>query len=674
MSLFQNIVKGLNKVAQEKAPESEAAQKYSAAVRKYAVQDMQENQASRANTVINLSGADEYQKDMTLDKFGAIDQTQKDAFLQSLPASQRKSFVNAFAKTMDVKGERIMGVDASQNITRVAQAGIGELPVMPERQRGVEAAPEMSRAMVRAPSQEEFLKSKGVINEKGMVDLDKLQEFKDQIPEDVVKDLAKRYTSERGPEAFLRGAAKGAAETALIDLPATGEKILSAVTGVEPAVSIEENPLFNPEFFETKGAAEGIGKVTGDIALGLAGGQALAGPIAAKATSALLNAGKFVKTVDGAKKLTTGGRTLVNLLASAPQTAGFMAGAEGQLPTKGELGLGLAIDALAPGVADALGSLGNWTFSRLIKSTPTQKAKDVAKGLDLGQAVSKTGISASKKSLIGKLDNLIGDLGSKLDETIQKQIQKEITESGSAKTYDIVKIVDNVKDSILKDKSILKKMQLTPIEMSGAIQTIDEVADAYKTLYANNVVDLAGLQEIKVAIGQGLKNYYDKAIDAKLRVADVTEGAIRKDIKNVIEEVLPESKKINRALAPLLEASGRLKKKGSYSGYLTDIIVGSMTASAGGVGILEDPQAWVKNFLSGVVLKRAGTSTLSKTTAATIAKDIEKLFNSQEFIKAFAFSALPKALEESELELFSDEEISEGAAGRKELIDALSGQ
>jgi hypothetical protein len=83
---------------------------------------------------------------------------------------------------------------------------------------------------------------------------------------------------------------------------------------------------------------------------------------------------------------------------------------------------------------------------------------------------------------------------------------------------------------------------------------------------------------------------------------------------------------LNKKLAPLLEADARLRKKGWYSWYLTDLVI--WWAFAGSQGdILSNPTEFIKDFAKWVVIKRLWTSTAAKTTAWAVTNNVWKLLD-----------------------------------------------
>jgi hypothetical protein len=277
-----------------------------------------------------------------------------------------------------------------------------------------------------------------------------------------------------------------------------------------------------------------------------------------------------------------------------------------------------AVPVAGLGASKVAKGLKQFAFGKIVPTTITQAGKDVAKGLEIGEAVSRTGVSVSKKSLMNKISKLTNTLGGKLDDEITKSLK-----ANPKKVWTMRDITNTVKKNILKDSNLHKELGSSPIDVPKVIENIDDVLKQYKALYGRGGLDLKQIQKLKVDLGQALQPQYDKAVGAIAKTKPFTEMALREQLKTTIEKEVPKAKGINKQLAPLYEAMGRLNKKGSYSGYLTDVIIGGAAASQ--TNILEDPASAMKAFLTSVLIKRGMTSTLAKTLAGTAAKHSEKL-------------------------------------------------
>ena len=173
-------------------------------------------------------------------------------------------------------------------------------------------------------------------------------------------------------------------------------------------------------------------------------------------------------------------------------------------------------------------------------------------------------------------------------------------------------------------------MQISPVDVAGAREAVVKRLDEYKKLYAGKDFTVKDLQSLKVSMGNALEDVYKKALDAPLKAKALTDVTLRSSLRQTIQNLVPETETINKALAPLLESEGRILAKGAYSGYLTDIIAGSLSAGSAGDS-LADPVGYGKRFLTGVIAKRLGTSTAAKTLSGTVLKDASKVLASPQF-------------------------------------------
>lgn len=280
-----------------------------------------------------------------------------------------------------------------------------------------------------------------------------------------------------------------------------------------------------------------------------------------------------------------------------------------------------------PMVAKWFEQLSKIPVSKIVPTTPSQAWKDISKWLEIWKAIRDTGFSLTKWSLIKKVESKIGDLSGKIDDAINTVIKTEWP-----KNITMNWITKWLKDSILKDPSLAKKLQGTPIDMKDIEDGINETITAYKKLYWAKKLNLNAQQQLKKDIYNWLSSTFAKADTAKLSARQVVEKQLAKTLKEWIETSVPEVKWLNAQLAPYMEASKRLKAKWSYSGYLTDILAGWF-ASGNPQWIMEDPIWYMKNFATWVITKRLWTSTAAKTWAAQILKWVEKLFESPTFQK-----------------------------------------
>lgn len=404
----------------------------------------------------------------------------------------------------------------------------------------------------------------------------------------------------------------GTLAAAAIRPDATYEQLKAAQSG-----SGIQTASARPELFKPQGADQQMGADAEQLAeLFLPVGAASKVGLVEKAASLSSKSPKVAKVLGfGTKVLTEGA-----------EQASRAALQEGELnknvSTAGLLG------AATPIVSGTIGKLsdklGNAIFSFTVPTTPGQRAKDFGRALDVGEAVSKTGVSISKGSLLNKIRSEAQQLGGKLDDVLS---------AFETKNPNAVFNIDDVAQSVsseLTPEKLAKTMQISPVDVPSAREAVIKRLDEYKSLYAGKDFTVKDLQGLKVSMGNALEDVYKKALDAPLKAKALTDVTLRSSLRRTIQNLVPETETINKALAPLLESEGRILAKGAYSGYLTDIIAGSLSAGSAG-DILADPVGYGKRFLTGVIAKRLGTSTAAKTLSGTVLKDASRVLASPQF-------------------------------------------
>lgn len=283
-----------------------------------------------------------------------------------------------------------------------------------------------------------------------------------------------------------------------------------------------------------------------------------------------------------------------------------------------EAGIAAAIGAASPVAGAVTGKLKNLLFGRAVPTTLGQSAKDIAMGTGIGEAVSETGISLTRKGLAKKVEKLTSSLGKTLGFYIEKATEKK-----PGAVYQMDDITKGLKEELLSSPKTAKLLKATPIDMPKVEQVMDEVINDYKKLYKGKSLTLNDVQKLKVQLGQGLESEFNKALGATMKTKPYTEMGLRGKLKTIIEENVPEAAELNKKLAPLMEARGRFLKKGNYSQYLTDVLAGGFFAG-GYEDFASNPSGYLKNLLKGVLLKRGLTSTAAKTITGTLLKDLTK--------------------------------------------------
>lgn len=271
--------------------------------------------------------------------------------------------------------------------------------------------------------------------------------------------------------------------------------------------------------------------------------------------------------------------------------------------------------------ARGLKNLGNVFFLRSVPGTAKQFANDIKKGIDVGEALSKTGISLTRGQLLGKVASRISSFTNKVDDAVGA------VGSNFSRSFDEVAIDT---EKLLKDKEIGKVLEATPINIDSVREVVNETLNKYRSKYAGKTLTAADQHQLKQDIGVGLGRVWDKMLSTPIRAEAFAESKIYNALNKFLRENIDEYESLNRQLAPLREGMKRATEKGPYSGYLTDVIAASLAGSTGG-NILEDPKGFLENALGGVLLKRGLTSTASKTIAGTLFKKLGSALDTPAF-------------------------------------------
>jgi len=381
-----------------------------------------------------------------------------------------------------------------------------------------------------------------------------------------------------------------------------------------------------PEWTKAHSTAEKVGETIGDVGQFFipVGGATSAATKAGEAASGLAKAAGFgEKAISTVGKIgETGVKSILGAGEQALRTGSQEGKADAQTAIAGAIGGATPALEHVGSLAD---KLGNVVYSRVVPTTVKEAGKDAAKALDIGEAVSKTGISLTKNSVLTKIRDSVSSLGSQLDDAISRAVK-------AGKAYSIDDLVHET-ESALSDANLAKKMQLSPLDIADARKAVSERLAGYKELYGGKVLNEADLQSIKVGLGNGLEKVYKQALDVPLKSKALADMTFRSTLRQTIEDAVPEASPLNKKMAPLLEAEGRMLSKGSYSGYLTDVLAGGF--AAGNVSdIIHDPVDYFKRFAEGVIVKRLGTSTAAKTAGGALIKAVGKIASTPQFYQS----------------------------------------
>ena len=262
-------------------------------------------------------------------------------------------------------------------------------------------------------------------------------------------------------------------------------------------------------------------------------------------------------------------------------------------------------------------------FLRTVPGTPRQLANDLKRGVDIGEAFSKTGISFTKGQLLRKVAGNVNKLTNKVDDLVGS--------AGSNFSRSFDEIASDA-EGLLKDKDIAKALEATPINIDGVRQVFSETIGKYRTKYAGQILNPAQQHQLKQDIGVGLGRAWDKMLATPIRAEAFSESKIYGALNDFLRKNIDGYEALNKQLSPLKEGLKRNQEKGAYSGYLTDLLAGSLAGSTG-ANILEDPAGFLQNAFTGVLLKRGVTSTAAKTIGGSVAKKVAGVMESPAFFQ-----------------------------------------
>jgi hypothetical protein len=397
----------------------------------------------------------------------------------------------------------------------------------------------------------------------------------------------------------------------------TGKKAISAKPMVEQAKqAIAPTNTAQKVGFGVEQVGEFFAPIPGGAKAKAVGAVAEKLPWLAK--SAATVAEKAPKT---AKVISALGKGIVESAEQAARTYAQEGEANGNV--KASAAIGFAGPTVGKLAEYGLGKLGDGFFARLIPSTPLQRAKELRRDMDLGKEISQTGVSFSKKQLLGKIKTKINILG--------KQLDSAVGDSKAARSFEDV--ANNAKKTIEETK-LSKTLQLSPLDLDDAKKTIDETLGKYAEKYAGKMLSPVEQQQLKRDLGDGLIKVFDRRMGAPVKARAFTETKLYGELADFLEKNVKGYKALNKKLAPLLESSDRMLKKGGYSQYLTDIVAGSVVGSTGG-SILSDPVGFAKSAMLGILLKRGANSVAANTIAGTASKQVGKALSSPKFMQIF---------------------------------------
>lgn len=448
----------------------------------------------------------------------------------------------------------------------------------------------------------------------------------------------------KGQEAYKNfniGALKGVGST-VMGIGELGSRALEAgynqtvgrVTGDKAYEGAQMARDVKQDYLTPEGTAQKVGFGTEQLAEFLVPSSAaaksaqiaegVAGKVASKLPKIAETAKKAVPYVDEAVKI--GGQVVEDVAKTVAQrgkvdeeaTKAGLYSAGGALG--GEL-IGKGLQAGAEVIA-----------SRTIPSTVTELARDVKQARSLGRAVLDTGTSITRKGLGEKLSGKVRQLATTVDGLVDDYVQANPGVKTTAQD-----VAGSILSSLDEGK-ITRDLELIPTDYDPVRKAIGDQLERLVQKYPGDL-DLNQVQKLKKELGPGLEKAYKVALERPIKIDKYATMEFQKSLKGIVDEAVPAAKPLNKRLGDFITARDRLFAKGPYSGYLTDIIAGTLGAGSAG-SLIENPAEYVKNAAAAILFKRLGTSTLAKTASASILDDVGKVLQNPA-----VYQAIRKAIE-----------------------------
>lgn len=364
----------------------------------------------------------------------------------------------------------------------------------------------------------------------------------------------------------------------------------------------------------TGGALGNLANIVGGAALGGAGSNALL---------AKLGAGRGVIVA---------GQAVPKAAKYAPfvaESLGSTAAIEGAMTGKAagpvELGTGLVIDLSTAGIGKLLQRGAKEGLSRVPQFTPTKKAALGQEGLQragelMFENIDNIPVTTSRETIGAALT----PLKKKTFTIVEQNIDDAVKAGAGGATID--DLMEGVKKAVISEKGAARA-GLSLDEVPKAVKQIDKMADFYKGLYGDGLLDLKQIQQLKTNLRYKSSLGADALMTAKNQFKEGTRANAQKFLEKEVGKALGQPaekalKSANYDYNVLKTLISTLKKKAPYSGYLTDVVSGAAGA-AGALARLDIGEA-VKSAATAVGLKRLATSAAPKVVFAKAVKEGSK--------------------------------------------------
>jgi hypothetical protein len=343
------------------------------------------------------------------------------------------------------------------------------------------------------------------------------------------------------------------------------------------------------------------------------------GSLASQVPAVMTGSGLTHQLSTGAKGVLPAAQNLGAIVAGGSiGTQGITAATEGRLANQEELLAGGAIDAGMSLLGGGLGKLSKNAYRKILGLTNKEHANMSKRGLDLAGELSKKGyISTTKEGLAKKANKDVTRLTKQLDDLIAKAdagdpSSKALLRYGQKVGVTADDLTKDIRTKVLNDPRLKPKFG----EMKSVQKQLDTVMEEFKRTVGDRNLTLADTQFLKKKLGNSLTNLLSKAGDAKGTARELANDVIRDNAKLIVEQNVKGAAKLNAKMRPLIEASKQLKKKGDYSGYLADVIIGSGLGL--GSVVQGKPEDALMNVVGGLVLKRGIMSPLGRSLRGSV--------------------------------------------------------
>ncbi len=300
------------------------------------------------------------------------------------------------------------------------------------------------------------------------------------------------------------------------------------------------------------------------------------------------------------------GQMLSYLGGGGATTTGAAITGEGRLPTVGELGTNAAIDVATLGAGKLLSGLGKRLYSRLVPTNPTQRAKDLKLGFDLGDEMSKIApITANEQTIVRAAQKRVGELSDELLDQVRN--------SDTGQKYIIDDFLEGIKDKVIRSKNL----KATPRQTQLIDKQIERAIAGTKEALGGRRFSLEELHRFKQDLGSDLAKSIDKLVrdgaDASITAPKIFDLELQKSIKNTLENNVSRYKSLNKKMSPLIASYKRISSKAPRPSFWNNMLSSAGTGTIATLASGGDVETGLKAAILGAALPSIAGSPLTKT-------------------------------------------------------------